>query len=404
MDHFNLLEKWPVCSELGMTVEQFRESQKLRLDIGRRMYADDGTFLVNDLRENNAMLEQGMELMLSEAQTQRLWQIAHYVEIAYLGLDGALTDGRLGQSIGVTENQRAGLRIRAQMILSDSGNAIRGVRNELYTSALSLLTPFQREQAIKRIGAYFEYIDPILIGRKGMIADSQLDKIADVEKAKGVEARNRAFLTPPDFTKREELFKLLQKRCVRIELKLTKEQAESVKRLSEELRENFVKLETELDNRRLAEIPEDKKAIEFGLKRIDEYKRLQSDMYAKLNARWAEALGEVLLPRQLERLNQLSYYAETEYKGLGALLTYGRLGRELGVAEAEYAVLHEEIRALEVGVAKGIQGIRMAAHNQVLLELSTEQRLNAERALGRYFEYVDVAVLLTREGHDEFPQ
>lgn len=398
MDHFNLLEKWAICGELGMSVQQFRECQKLRSDFGRHLYADDGSFLANSLRDKSAMLERGIESMLTETQVHRLWQLAHYVEIAYVGLDGALAYGRLGQLIGVTENQRTALKARAQKILADSDMAIRRVRRENYASALSLLNSTQRDQAIKKTGEYFEYVDPVLIGRKAMIVDSQLDKITDVEQAKAIEKRNRTFLTPPDFNKRENLFKLLQWRSVQDELALTKEQVDAVHRLNDELRQEFAKMDAELSNRSADEFPEDKKATGFEKMRTETYRRIRSEMYARMDARFADALEEVLLPHQMNRVMQLSYYAETEYVGLGAALTHGRLGREIGVSESEYAVLRERIHTLDLGTAKKVQSIRMAAHNSVLQELSAEQRRNAEDALGPYFEYKDVAVLLSREG------
>ncbi len=171
---FNLLANDSVKQELQLTDEQLggvrqimkasqqrltsliRESMRDRADSGAPVRLD-GEELRNLMLENRDQAEAAIEEILLPEQLKRIRQLAYQVQIAREGLGQALVSGRLGQEIGVHEDQKQQLLDRAAKIDADARQAIIAIRVKAREQLLAELTPEQRNSAESLLGPYFEY-------------------------------------------------------------------------------------------------------------------------------------------------------------------------------------------------------------------------------------------------------
>ncbi len=173
-----------------------------------------------------------------------------------------------------------------------------------------------------------------------------------------------------DPNNKSNLLRLLENESIKRELKLTEQQQQGAKRISEEA------------NRQMRDSL--REMIQSGKSVRDP---AMATMMAENRQKMEGALEEILLPEQLKRIRQLAYQVEIARIGLGESLTDGRLGKEIGVTDNQKQHLSEKAAAIENEVRAAVAKIRAAAQAQLLRELSTEQRQEAEKLLGDYFYY-----------------
>ena len=175
---------------------------------------------------------------------------------------------------------------------------------------------------------------------------------------------------------RSQLFNLLSNESVRRELKLGEEQYAGVKQINAEAQKRM----SELFRARVMQSGKGSTSISVGGGELQEI--------INENQRVAEeAIEEILLPEQLERVRQLAYQVQVAQVGLGEALVNGKLGQEIGVFEDQKQNLTDRAAKIEAEARAAILKIRAEARAKLFKELSPEQRKKAEELLGDYFEY-----------------
>ena len=176
---------------------------------------------------------------------------------------------------------------------------------------------------------------------------------------------------------RSQLFHLLSNESVRRELKLGDDQYAGVKKINAEAQKRMSEL---FRSRVMQSDGKGPTSISVG---GNELREIMEE-----NQRVAEeAIEEILLPEQLERVRQLAYQVQVAQVGLGEALVNGKLGQEIGVYEDQKQNLTDRAAKIEAEARAAIVKIRAQARAKLFEELSPEQRKKAEELLGDYFEY-----------------
>ncbi len=113
--------------------------------------------------------------------------------------------------------------------------------------------------------------------------------------------------------------------------------------------------------------------------------------FAAVQAERIAAIEEILQPDQIARLKQVAYQTEVTRIGLGEALTSGRLGHDVGVHENQFTNIVDKAKKAEARAAAAIAKIRQQAQDEVLQELTAEQRTKAGELLGPAFYFRDDA-------------
>lgn len=306
--------------------------------------------VVATVNASKTIATENLRSLLTTSQIDRLSQITYYVEIAYIGLPQAITDGRLGEDIGVHDNQKERLRLRGQEIFSQTAKDIRALKEKLHGEVMHLLTEAQQTKWQQLFGPFFLCEDARSASRRVAVRDnadrrklnSELDEIFNI------------------FGLEHSLFVFLRSKPVRDELAFSKEETELlnsfVTKVSNASRENVLK-----------------------------YMREAS-----------EAIDELLIPSQRERLQQISYYLEIESYGYAAI--YGtRIGKILGIDDTQKTTLSRRIKDLEELHSKEILTYLSRQQGHLLNELSPDQKNRARTLLGEFFVFEDPNIILQKE-------
>lgn len=104
-------------------------------------------------------MEGALSEVLDEEQMQRLREIAVRQQVERGG-PHALMHGRVGEELGVTDEQRDAMRKRAEELRRDMGERLREIRREGQQELLGLLTSEQRAQLDAMMGEPFELPEP----------------------------------------------------------------------------------------------------------------------------------------------------------------------------------------------------------------------------------------------------
>lgn len=171
------------------------------------------------------------------------------------------------------------------------------------------------------------------------------------------------------------LFNLLGNESIRNELRLTDGQYGGVQKIMKASQERMSKL---IRTRMVAR--ESGQSVQIGGSEFQE-------MMEENRAQAEEAIEEILLPEQMDRIRQLAYQVEISRTGIGEALVTGRLGKEIGVYEDQKQELSERAAKIEAEAKLAILAIKAQARAKLFKELTPEQRKKAEDLLGDYFEY-----------------
>ncbi len=96
-------------------------------------------------------------------------------------------------------------------------------------------------------------------------------------------------------------------------------------------------------------------------------------------------LNEVLLPQQLDRLNQVALQMQMKSRGMGGLLA-GKLAAELGITADQTKRIKERQKQLQKELEEKIANLRDEARQTLLEELTRDQRKKLEELIGEKFE------------------
>ena len=154
--------------ELQLNYQQLAACNKVKEDVRRSMSearresiqldpSKRKDYLSSLPRRISAQVEGAATEIITPSQLERLKQIGYFVEIAYAGLPEAITTGRLGSDIGITENQADSLRPKVQRMCKVYETGLESLRKETFDKIVSHLPPEIFERAKQIVGPYFRY-------------------------------------------------------------------------------------------------------------------------------------------------------------------------------------------------------------------------------------------------------
>lgn len=179
-----------------------------------------------------------------------------------------------------------------------------------------------------------------------------------------------SFLIGPDPALKYELFKLLRDRLVQHELQLTKDQVDGINRIYDDAQKTLRDL---ADGSRKSGTRIEPTALKDAL----DARRLIAE----------EAIEELILPSQMSRLRQIAFRIEVSRIGLGPSLAYGRLGSEAGIYTNQVNRLMLKWKHISERADNEIQKILERAEEELIGELTPEQRDRVTKNLGDHFQY-----------------
>lgn len=293
-----------------------------------------------------------IEALLQPPDIDRLDQLVHYVEIAYRGLNVALADGKLGEKIGVTENQRTSIRTKGSKILADAAASESEIRRRTHETILQLLSPNQLADARQLLGEFFD-------GQDGS-AQRQFDQNKDLRDEVQLRNAEGKSISEADLAKEKDTRLALSLNDTTIISLLSRESVRRDLGMDEQQRLAYAKMDAQLPT-----VQGNRLAIKLDM------------------------VLEILLPKQQLRLKQLAYFNEIFSRGYARAITQGQLGAALNVTDEQKPELFAAILELELAKGKEIHQVRRNAHDRILKELSSEQQQAASRELGEFFVFVD---------------
>lgn len=172
-------------------------------------------------------------------------------------------------------------------------------------------------------------------------------------------------------------FAMLQREDVQQELELLEEQKTQVKAAVEKSRERMGELFRGAGGRGGGA------AGGEGNDRRDELR----DTMRKFNEEMQAEVDKILLPHQSKRLKQLEVQNQMRGRMMGAL--EGDLAKDLGISEEQQDKLREKAQRLETELRKKMAEVRKQMQDQLLADLSPEQRKQFNDLVGDPFEFKD---------------
>jgi len=164
---------------------------------------------------------------------------------------------------------------------------------------------------------------------------------------------------------------LLRQEAVRKELELLDEQVTELEKLGEVLRDKMRNALSQSRDGRGEGRPLDPQAMRQILEPI--------------GAEMQERLGEILLPHQKKRLNQLALQARL--RGGGFALFSPDVAGQLGITEQQRDQLRDKSQQVEQDLRKKIADLRRQAQEELISLLSAEQQAKYRELVGAPFEF-----------------
>ena len=111
------------------------------------------------------------------------------------------------------------------------------------------------------------------------------------------------------------------------------------------------------------------------------------ELLAEVESDSDREIQEILLPEQLSRLVQIAYRVEVSICGLGAALTQGQLGAEVGIYENMKTTLASRANDIDQRLEAKILQLYEEAEHELLDQLPADQQEIARRLLGKPYVF-----------------
>jgi hypothetical protein len=164
---------------------------------------------------------------------------------------------------------------------------------------------------------------------------------------------------------------LLRQDAVRKELELLDDQVANLEKLGEEIREMM--------RDAISRFREGRESDQAG--GPPDMRQLIQSVQTRSQAR----LGEILLPHQMKRLQQLAMQARL--RGGGFAMLSPEVGEQLGINEQQREQLREKAQGIEADLRKKIAELRRQAQDELIALLTPEQQAKYRELLGEPFEF-----------------
>ena len=191
--------------------------------------------------------------------------------------------------------------------------------------------------------------------------------------------------TPDNPADPSGMIQLMQMEAIRNELKLDQAQLDGLRNLQQR---SSKLMQEAISSMKLSEMMQ-KRGENGGSLQIntadfaDKIKAAREEVTALNN----QAVEEILLPEQMERIRQIAYQVEISKLGLGPALTRGKLGTELKVRPEQKPDLIRLAKQIDEETAAEILELKRKARERLLASLDSEQAEKAEELLGDFFDY-----------------
>jgi hypothetical protein len=163
---------------------------------------------------------------------------------------------------------------------------------------------------------------------------------------------------------------LLQRKDVQEELELLEDQKTQLTAMGEKTRE------------RMGELFRGGRGGGEGAERPD-----MREVFRKFSEETQAEVDKILLPHQSKRLKQLEVQNRMRGRMTGAL--EGETATQLGISEEQQTKLREKAQSLEQELRKKMAEIRKQMQDQLIAELSPQQRQQFNELVGDPFEFKD---------------
>jgi hypothetical protein len=111
-----------------------------------------------------------------------------------------------------------------------------------------------------------------------------------------------------------------------------------------------------------------------------------AETFRKLQEEQKEAVNKVLLPHQIERLQQVALQSRMKNSGTAGVLADKKLIEDLGITDEQKDRLRTKAEELAKELQKKIEALREETREELLQELTAEQREKLQKLMGVKFE------------------
>lgn len=172
-------------------------------------------------------------------------------------------------------------------------------------------------------------------------------------------------------------FSLLGRPNVQQELNLVDEQVQRLQEVRKNFRDRMKDMTTQMRNNN----------GDFRLD-PDMIKKLQ-ELTKEINEQKRDEIEGLLLPEQIERLKQIALQSTMKHQGTVNALSNRDVAEALGLDEEQIANLREKSKEISQRVQEEIKALREKAREDLLDELTDEQREKLSDLMGEKFENDD---------------
>ena len=175
---------------------------------------------------------------------------------------------------------------------------------------------------------------------------------------------------------------MLQSEEVRKELEIVPDQQKELEKLRDEMRNQMRETFTGM-----RDLPEDQRRAAFDKMR-EKMREAAQEMEKKVN--------KVLLPNQIERLNQLDLQTQMRRRGTDGALGSEAVVKALGITDAQKKQLQEVAAEAQKEMQATMEKAREEARKKVMAVLTPEQQNTLKKMIGEQFQMPDRGMRGTR--------
>jgi len=165
---------------------------------------------------------------------------------------------------------------------------------------------------------------------------------------------------------------MLQSEEVRKELEIVEDQQKELDKLRDEMRDQMREMFSGM-----RDVPRDQRRERFEQMR-EKMRTAAQEMEKKVNA--------VLLPNQIERLNQLELQMQMRFRGTEGALASDAVVKALGITEEQKKRMQEVAAEAQREMQEAMQKAREEARQKILAVLTPQQQETLKKMVGEQFE------------------
>lgn len=168
---------------------------------------------------------------------------------------------------------------------------------------------------------------------------------------------------------------LLQDEAVQKELEIVPDQLKELEKIRDAMR---TQMRDAFSGMR--DLPDDQRRAAFDKMR-EKMRGMMQETEAKVN--------KILLPNQVERLNQIDLQQQLRRRGADSAVTSDAMVKALGITDAQKKQLQEKAAEVQKELQTKIQKAREEAQKEILSVLKPDQQAKFKKLIGEQFQMPD---------------